>query len=79
MTSNTRFVALMVSIPVVAGLCVALWTTAASAAEQAREPGRCVSTEVLVTDRKTGEQHIAVHTVCECSAEHPCTSRVVNR
>lgn len=79
MTSNTRFVSLMVSVPVMFGLLSALWLNAANAAESVREPGRCVSTEILVTDRKTGEQHIAVHTVCECSGEHPCTSRVASR
>lgn len=79
MTSNNRFIALMISIPVVAGLCTALWTTAADAAQTTREFGHCVTTEVLVTDRKTGEQHIAVKTVCECSAENPCTSKVASR
>lgn len=78
MGADNRFVLRMLAVPVIAGLLVALWASAASAAEQvrgdSRELGRCVTTEVLVTDQKTGEQHIAVHTVCECSAEHPCTS-----
>lgn len=78
MTSNTRFVSLMLSIPVVAGLLVGGCVNAASAAET-REPGRCSTTEILVTDRKTGEQHIDRKTVCECSEQNPCTSRVASR
>jgi hypothetical protein len=77
--TNSSFIRLMLAIPVTFGLLVGGCINAASAADQTREPGRCVRSEVLVTDRKTGEQHISVHTVCECSAEHPCTSRVASR
>lgn len=79
MTSNNRFIALMLSIPVVAGLLIGGCAHDAGAAESVREPGRCVRSEVLVTDKKTGEQYIAVKTVCECSAENPCTSKVASR
>lgn len=73
-TSKTRFIALIASIPVTFVICTVLWTNAASAAETTRQPGHCVTSEVLVTDKKTGEQHIAVKTVCECSEQNPCTT-----
>lgn len=51
--TNSKFVSLVVSIPVVAGLLTALWVTAASAApvpEAYRVPGHCVVTTEIKDD-----------------------------